>query len=119
MPELPEIASRAQEMNNALPGKQIALIEILQPKCLNLGTDDFRNRLEGAVIQTVVYHGKWIKVFTTQGWLLINLGMGGEILLTSREKMPSKVPPRFRFFRCDLPDDQLLVVRVCVLRGSG
>lgn len=97
MPELPEIASRAKEMNENLPGKKITFIEILQSKCLNLSIDDFREVLEGAVIQSVTYHGKWIKVLTTQGWLLINMGMGGEILLTCREKMPAKYRLVFDF----------------------
>ena len=33
---------------------------------------------------------KWIFIETTQGWLLINLGMGGEILLTTRANLPEK-----------------------------
>jgi Formamidopyrimidine-DNA glycosylase len=90
MPEVPEIASRAAEMNQSLPGKQITAIEIGQPKCLNLPADEFSAALNGAVIGPVAYHGKWIQVETTQGWLLLNLGMGGEILLTDREHLPEK-----------------------------
>ncbi len=90
MPEIPEIASRAREMNRVLPGKKIGHIEVVQPKSLNLPPEDFCKILIGAVIEEVTYHGKWIKVRTTAGWLLLNMGMGGEILLTSREKMPVK-----------------------------
>jgi formamidopyrimidine-DNA glycosylase len=90
MPELPEIVSRAHEMNMALPGKQIDAIEVLQPKCLNLSADEFVNSLTGAVIEKVTCHGKWIQTRTSHGWLLLNLGMGGEILLTSRQQMPAK-----------------------------
>lgn len=35
-------------------------------------------------------HGKWLKVDTSQGWLLLGLGMGGEILLTDRQHLPEK-----------------------------
>ncbi len=97
MPEIPEIASRAREMNQSLTGKQIGTIEIIQPKSLNLPPEDFCQTLDNAVIEEVTYHGKWIKVRTSTGWLLLNLGMGGEILLTSREKMPAKYRLAFNF----------------------
>ena len=79
MPEIPEIASRAAEMNTALAGKKIQSCEILQPKCLNLPVDQFQSTVTGAVIQRVTYHGKWIQAETSQGWLLVKMGMGGEI----------------------------------------
>lgn len=97
MPELPEIASRASEMNLALPGKQISAIEILQPKCLNLPPEVFIHALTGAVIGNVTYHGKWIKVSTDRGWLLLNMGMGGEILLSTRSALPEKFRLVFDF----------------------
>lgn len=97
MPEIPEIASRAREMNEALPGKTISRIEILQPKCLNLPPEDFSTSLTGALIREISYHGKWLKINTTKGWLLLNLGMGGEILLTTREQMPQKYRLVFDF----------------------
>ena len=90
MPELPEIISRVREMNLSLPGKKINAIEVLQPKCLNLTPEDFINILTDAIIEEVTHHGKWIRIRTSLGWLLVNLGMGGEILLTTRQKMPAK-----------------------------
>ena len=36
MPELPEIAVFATDMQRELPGRTIADIEVVQPKCLNL-----------------------------------------------------------------------------------
>jgi formamidopyrimidine-DNA glycosylase len=97
MPEIPEIASRTAEMNVALPGKQISAIEIMQPKCLNLPVDEFVTALVGAVISQVTHHGKWIQVETSQGWLLLNMGMGGEILLTDRIHLPEKYRLIFDF----------------------
>lgn len=90
MPEIPEIASRASELDSVLRGKTIQSIEILQPKCLNGSPEDFLSGLTGAKITGVIYHGKWIQVQTTQGWLLINLGMGGEILTVDRNSLPEK-----------------------------
>ena len=57
MPELPEIASRARQMNAELTGKQIVGVEVLQPKCLNIPQEDFTRSLCGATIQEVSYHG--------------------------------------------------------------
>ncbi len=48
MPELPEIANRAKEMQEHLTGKQIASIEIVQPKCLNIAPEDFQKYVGGA-----------------------------------------------------------------------
>ena len=90
MPKLPEIASRACEMDQHLTGKIIAGIEVLQPKSLNLPVDQFTTALTGAGLRSASYHGKWIMVETTQGWLLVNLGMGGEILLVNRSTLPEK-----------------------------
>jgi formamidopyrimidine-DNA glycosylase len=99
MPELPEIAVFARDMQKEVVGRTIAGVEVLQPKCLNLPEDEFRAALKGARIESVAAHGKWLEIETTGGlspsaiggWLLLNLGMGGEILLTDRQHLPNKV----------------------------
>jgi formamidopyrimidine-DNA glycosylase len=90
MPELPEIVVFAGDMQRELVGRTVERIEVLQPKCLNVPVEEFAARLTGAQIRGVSAHGKWLKVETSQGWLLLNLGMGGEILLTDRQQMPEK-----------------------------
>jgi formamidopyrimidine-DNA glycosylase len=90
MPELPEIVNLARQMGQELVGKTIADMEILQPKLLNVSEGAFREALVGARIRDVTHHGKWIVVETTQGWLLLSLGMGGEVLLTDRDNLPEK-----------------------------
>jgi formamidopyrimidine-DNA glycosylase len=77
-------------MNDALVGKKIAGIEVAQPKSLNIPETNFVNALQGARFIEVSPRGKWIFIETTQGWLLLNLGMGGEILLLTRESLPDK-----------------------------
>lgn len=90
MPELPEIAVFARDMRKELKGRVLQSIEVVQPKCLNVPVVEFVARLSGARIVDVSAHGKWLKTETSQGWLLLNLGMGGEILLTDREHLPEK-----------------------------
>ena len=90
MPELPEIHIFARDMHKELAGRTIGGVQVLQPKCLNLPEEEFRAALTGAEILAVTPHGKWIRVQTTHGWLLLNLGMGGEILLVDRAHLPEK-----------------------------
>ena len=97
MPELPEIASRAREMDKELRGKTITKVEVLQPKCLNVSKKKFATALEGAKLLGTTYHGKWIFTDTTKGYLLINMGMGGELLLVDSKSMPEKWRIAFHF----------------------
>lgn len=97
MPEYPEIYARAQEMKTSLVGKTIQAMEVLQPKSLNIPPEDFSQSLSGARIVGVSQRGKWIFIETTRAWLLLNLGMGGEILLVTPETLPEKYRLRFDF----------------------
>lgn len=90
MPELPEIASRVREMQAALVGKTIAGAEVSQPRVLNRTPEEFAAHVSGARVAQVARHGKWIQVGTDRGYLLINMGMGGELLLCDRSSLPAK-----------------------------
>jgi len=97
MPELPEISSRAKEMQKELTGKTIEKIEVLQPKCLNVSKKKFTTALAGAKLLGTTYHGKWLFTDTTKGYLLINMGMGGDLLLVDSKSMPEKWRIAFHF----------------------
>ena len=105
MPELPEITVLARQMKGELIGKTFAGIEVLQPKCLNLPEETFVKSLTGAKLIDVSRRGKWIFIETDRGWLLLNLGMGGEILLVTRQTLPEKYRLVF-----DFDDDTCLAV---------
>jgi formamidopyrimidine-DNA glycosylase len=90
MPELPEIVVFARDMQKELVGRTISAIEVLQPKFLNIPVAEFQDALTDAQILAVTPRGKWLQVKTSKGWLLLNLGMGGEILLTDRGHLPEK-----------------------------
>jgi formamidopyrimidine-DNA glycosylase len=90
VPELPEITVLARQMKSELVGRTFVGAEVLQPKCLNVPPDAFAGRLTGGQILDATHRGKWILVETSQGWLLLNLGMGGEILLVTRDTLPEK-----------------------------
>jgi len=93
MPELPEIFIFARDMRRELVGRTIRSVEVLQPKSLNVPPEEFEAALREAEIRDVTPRGKWLRVETTRGWLLLNLGMGGEILLIchgGRGELPEK-----------------------------
>lgn len=90
MPELPEVASRAKEIQKLLIGKTIADIEVLQPKCLNVTPRRLKSALRGAELLEANYRGKWIFTRTTKGYLLLNFGMGADALLVSGDELPEK-----------------------------
>ena len=97
MPELPEITVLARQMVKELVGQTFTSIEVLQPKCLNISKEAFVEALSGARLLDVTHRGKWLFAETTQGWLLLNLGMGGEILLATRDTLPEKYRLVFDF----------------------
>jgi formamidopyrimidine-DNA glycosylase len=97
MPEFPEIYRIANQMNQVLTGKTITGIEVVQPKSLNVPEDEFVHALVGATIQGAACRGKWVQVKTSQGWLMLCLGMGGEILLVTRQTLPEKYRLVFDF----------------------
>ena len=90
MPELPEVASRAKEIQKLLVGKTIKDIEVLQPKCLNVTPRKFKSALKGAKLLETTYHGKWIFTKTTNGHLLLNFGMGADVTMVPGDELPEK-----------------------------
>ena len=81
MPELPEITVIAGQMNKTIKGKQIADADIKQPKNLNTPVKDFLRKIKGKTVKGVSSKGKWLFLRLDSSYdLLINLGMGAEIL---------------------------------------
>jgi formamidopyrimidine-DNA glycosylase len=93
MPELPEIVVFCQQMEKTILNKEIHKVEILQPKCLNRSVRDYSIYLPGQKTQQVNSLGKWISLkLQSNDQLLINLGMGGELIyFTDQTDIPEKV----------------------------
>lgn len=79
-------------MDAALRGRRIVAVEVRQEKCLNVPADEFRRMLAGGTVVSATWRGKWIFVRLGSGThLLLNLGMGGELLLRRPgEALPDK-----------------------------
>jgi len=99
MPELPEIANLAGQMAAELAGKRLTGPEVVQEKCLNVAGAEFRALVEDKTIAAVRARGKWIFVSLHPATtLLLNLGMGGELLYhPAGAALPEKFQARFAF----------------------
>ncbi|MFH1007422.1 MAG: DNA-formamidopyrimidine glycosylase family protein [Candidatus Latescibacterota bacterium] len=99
MPELPEIANLARQMNAELPGKRIIEVSVRQAKCLNVPVPEFSALMKGKTIGPVTSKGKWLFVkLMPEAWFLLNLGMGGDVLLHQPgEPLPEKHQVKLTF----------------------
>jgi formamidopyrimidine-DNA glycosylase len=98
MPEYPEMFNRAAEMRQVLTGLTIQSITVLQEKCLNIPESEFVQQVCGQTLGNTRSHGKWVITALNEGSLLINLGMGGEILYVADDAhLPEKKRVIFQF----------------------
>ncbi|MHB0885283.1 MAG: Fpg/Nei family DNA glycosylase [Bacillota bacterium] len=99
MPELPEIANLARQMDERLRGKRIAGIEVRQVKILNGPADEFKRLVTGRTFGPISARGKWVFAkLEPDAHFLLSLGMGGEALyLQPGESPPPKYRLRFEF----------------------
>ena len=108
MPELPELTILSRQMAKEVTGKQISKVEAFQPKCLNIPLEGFINITEGKVIASVENRGKWLFVRLDPGYyLLINLGMGGDLL----HFPPNSVLPEKYQFKLTFSDLSGFIIR--------
>jgi formamidopyrimidine-DNA glycosylase len=90
MPELPEIVVLASQLRGELVGKRIEAVRVRQPKVLNLPEAEFAQALVGATVIGSEQRGKWALIETDRGWLALNQGLGGEVLLVRGGDLPEK-----------------------------
>ena len=97
--ELPELTILSQQMHRELAGKQIAAVEVTNPKCLNLPLPQFERTVVGRTIQAVHRHGKWLFIHLDSSYvILFNSGMGADVLyFRPPDVLPEKYQIRFSF----------------------
>ena len=96
MPELPEIIVFCNQMNDTIIGKEIDRVGIFQPKCLNRPEEEYFQHLPGQKIEQASSLGKWINLeLKSENHLLINIGMGGEIIYFTN---PEEIPENVKFY---------------------
>ena len=84
MPELPEVQTVVDSLNNStIPGKIIQ--SVISPNgyesvCANSSLSDFQNFLQEKQIRTIRRRGKFIIMELNSGFLLFHLRMTGQIM---------------------------------------
>ncbi|RIE17492.1 Fpg/Nei family DNA glycosylase [Candidatus Cryosericum septentrionale] len=87
MPELPEVANLARQMDRELRGRRVAEVDVVQPRCLNVPPEEFGRMLAHTQVNRVTSRGKWIFMDLEPGaTFLLNLGMGGEVLFHHKDE---------------------------------
>jgi len=98
MAELPEILILSKQMNNELKSKKFESVDVIQEKCLNMESDNFKRQIIGKSIENIYNKGKWIFFKLSDGYnLLLNLGMGADILHYTEGEFSSEYQCRFNF----------------------
>lgn len=98
MAELPEIMNLSLQMNEELQSKEIKSIDVLQEKCLNMDKREFESLIKGKKVKEVHNKGKWIFIeLTDEYYLLLNLGMGADILYYQNGEFNEEYQCRFHF----------------------
>ncbi len=99
MPELPEIAVIAKQMNTEIAGKQIVETQVEQPKILNMPIAEFAEAAKGKTVDNVSSRGKWLFMKLDPAYfMLINLGMGGDLIyFAPDDELPEKYQFKLRF----------------------
>ena len=98
MAELPEIMNLSHQMNDALQSKKFTSVDVTQEKCLNMDKEEFKRHIKGKKVKKVYNKGKWIVIELTDDYnLLLNLGMGADILYYSNGKFNDEHQCRFHF----------------------
>lgn len=108
MPELPEIINLSQQMNVEFRDKTVSNVQVIQEKCINMAADSFVGLVSGKRVESVTSKGKWVFMKLEQDvWLLINLGMGGDVILHENDRT---LPEKYQL-RMDFGDGRVLTFR--------
>lgn len=86
MPELPEVESVVQGLNQMILGEKIKAVEVRWPRIIESpAVTDFKNRLEGQVFEEVKRRGKFILFYLTEDVLISHLRMEGKYQVVDPE----------------------------------
>ena len=79
MPELPEVESVVQGLNQMILGEKIKTVEVRWPRIIESPVvEQFKSQLEGQIIKEVRRRGKFILFYLTEDVLISHLRMEGK-----------------------------------------
>jgi formamidopyrimidine-DNA glycosylase len=81
MPELPEVETIRHDLEREVVGKRIKSVEVTGARSTRRHVDvkELVTRLEGAKIDAVRRRGKYLLVSLGEDWLVVHLGMSGQL----------------------------------------
>ncbi|QGU02317.1 Formamidopyrimidine-DNA glycosylase 1 [Corynebacterium kalinowskii] len=93
MPELPEVEVVRRGLAAHVVGKRFATAEVLHPRVARRqpgGAAEIEARMAGALVEGIDRRGKYLWLDTSQGALLVHLGMSGQMLIKDSSAEPHK-----------------------------
>lgn len=91
MPELPEVESVRQGLDQTIIGKTIQAIEVRWPKIIqSKSIDEFKTKLVNQTIQQIKRRGKFLLIYLDKDVLISHLRMEGKYFLKSKEERVDK-----------------------------
>lgn len=89
MPELPEVETTRLAIMPHIVGKKILLVVVRTPR-LRQPIPDLARLLPGRTVQGVERRGKYLLIACDRGWLIIHLGMSGNLRVVPAGSMPGR-----------------------------
>ncbi len=90
MPELPEVETIRRGVLPVLAGQRVERVAVYQPRLRWPVPADLGRALAGATVRDVARRGKYLLVSTTQGTLIVHLGMSGSLRVVDPVLAPGK-----------------------------
>lgn len=90
MPELPEVETSCRGIAPHIEGKIVKTVIIRQPQLRWPIASELTTTLPGLVLESVKRRGKYLLLSTSQGTVLLHLGMSGNLRITTADQLPGK-----------------------------
>ncbi|MFA6027432.1 MAG: bifunctional DNA-formamidopyrimidine glycosylase/DNA-(apurinic or apyrimidinic site) lyase [Patescibacteria group bacterium] len=105
MPELPEVQTIVNDLNQYIPNKKVVNIEIKKKKLIKSDYAGFRKLIIGSSIKKIERRGKLLIFFLNKpdAFLLIHLKMTGQLIYENKKKIIAGGHSLPKVFRKDLP----------------
>ena len=94
MPELPEVETVKNVLNNIAKGKTISWVEVIRPQTVRSNVTEFQNVLKGATILEFSRYGKYIIYHLDRDYVLVShLRMEGKYFHRDEKSLSSLTAP--------------------------
>lgn len=90
MPELPEVETTCRGIRPHILRQTLEKLIIREPRLRWPVTGTWIDSIAGASVTEVIRRGKYLLLYTTQGTLIIHLGMSGSLRVTTADVPPKK-----------------------------